>query len=111
MALPKEVRVNKMMEPKYGLISIPKNECEHIKNPYLPDLKRCKMKKITLLLITTVLSLSAVSLDDKVAYLNNVQELIIMTQKMRGGLLSWPNQAKTDRRSVGWAGRWNLPSL
>ena len=41
------------------------------------------MKKITLLLITTVLSLSAVSLDDKVAYLNNVQELIIMTQKMR----------------------------
>jgi len=42
------------------------------------------MKKITLLLITTVLSLSAVSLDDKVAYLNNVQELIIMTQKMRG---------------------------
>ncbi len=42
------------------------------------------MKKIILLLITAVFSLSAASLDDKVAYLDNVKELIIMTQKMRG---------------------------
>ena len=42
------------------------------------------MRKIILLLITAVFSLSATSLDDKVAYLDNVKELIIMTQKMRG---------------------------
>ncbi len=42
------------------------------------------MKKIILLLITVVLSLSAASLDDKVAYLNNVKELVVLTQKMRG---------------------------
>ena len=42
------------------------------------------MKKIILLLITAVFSLTAASLNDKVAYLDNVKELIIMTQKMRG---------------------------
>ncbi|MGB5965788.1 MAG: hypothetical protein WBF77_12280 [Sulfurimonadaceae bacterium] len=42
------------------------------------------MKKIILLLITIVLSLSAASLDEKVAYLNNVKELVVLTQKMRG---------------------------
>ena len=42
------------------------------------------MKKIVLILITVVLSLSATSLDDKVAYLDNIKELIILTQKMRG---------------------------
>jgi len=42
------------------------------------------MKNIILLLLTVVFSLSAASLDDKVAYLDNIKELIILTQKMRG---------------------------
>ena len=42
------------------------------------------MKNIILLLITAVFSLSAASIDDKVSYLDNIKELIILTQKMRG---------------------------
>ncbi len=42
------------------------------------------MKKILLLLTAMFLSLSAVSLDEKIDYLDNVKELVTLTQKMRG---------------------------
>lgn len=40
--------------------------------------------KTIILLITMFISVHAISIDEKVAYLNNVKELIILTQKMRG---------------------------
>ena len=42
------------------------------------------MKKILLFLIVTVFSLSAATVQEKVDYLENVKELVILTQKMRG---------------------------
>ncbi len=44
------------------------------------------MHKALLLLITMVFSVSAASLNDKVIYLDNIKELVILTQKMRGDL-------------------------
>jgi len=42
------------------------------------------MKKIMILFMTMILTVSAVTLDDKVKYMNNVKELVVLTQKMRG---------------------------
>jgi len=42
------------------------------------------MKKILLFLIMTALSLTASSIEEKADYLENVKDLVILTQKMRG---------------------------
>ncbi|RLA72003.1 MAG: hypothetical protein DRG24_04065 [Epsilonproteobacteria bacterium] len=42
------------------------------------------MKNVLLLLMTVIISLSASSVNDKIDYLANVKELVVLTQKMRG---------------------------
>ncbi len=44
------------------------------------------MNRVFLLLMTMVLSVSAASLNDKVIYLDNIKELVILSQKMRGDI-------------------------
>jgi len=57
------------------------------------------MKKILIFLVC-VLTLNAISLDEKVAYLNNVKELIVLTQKMRGDTNVYTQGGKIDKAVV-----------
>ncbi len=56
--------------------------------------------KIIALFITFALSLSAIGLDAKIAYLGNVKELIVLTQKMRGNTNVYAKGGKVDKTVI-----------